>query len=97
MQLPRLPQPYADPPPPALPGVQPADQVYTFERWNKHRNQARYARHLLHMFSSRVFRSLLPPVLTMMFLGIFVGLYETLLKVGAAVCQLVWLASRPAA
>lgn len=59
------------------------DQVYTFERWNKHRGTARYARHLLYMFSSRVFRSLLPPVLLVMLLAVFVGLYETLLKAGA--------------
>ncbi len=59
--------------------------MYTFERWNKHRTTARYARHLLHMFSSRVFKSLLGPVLAVMFLGLFVGLYETLLKVHASI------------
>lgn len=39
----------------------------------------------MHMFNSRVFRSLLPPLAAVMFLSLFVGLYETLLKVWAAV------------
>lgn len=43
-------------PPHAATAPQPADQVYTFERWNKHRSTARYTRHLVHFFSSRVFR-----------------------------------------
>ena len=46
----------APPPPPSPVPLQPADQVFTFERWNKHRNPMRYAKHLLHMFTSRVFK-----------------------------------------
>ncbi|KAL4444075.1 hypothetical protein ABPG75_011812 [Micractinium tetrahymenae] len=60
----------------------PADQVFTFERWNKHRNSFRYAKHLAHMFSSRVFRQLLGPVLAVMALALFVGVYETLVNRG---------------
>jgi hypothetical protein len=60
---------------------QPADQVFTFERWNKHRNPLRYAKHLLHMFTSRVFRQLLGPVLAVMALALFVGIYETMVTV----------------
>lgn len=30
--------------------------MFTFERWNKHRNSMRYAKHLAHMFTSRVFK-----------------------------------------
>lgn len=61
----------------------PADQVFTFERWNKHRNSFRYAKHLAHMFSSRVFRQLLGPVLAVSALALFVGIYETLVSAGA--------------
>ena len=63
--------------------LQPSDQVFTFERWNKHRNSARYAKHLLHMFTSRVFRQLLGPVLAVMALALTVGVYETLVSVSA--------------
>lgn len=53
-----LPAPFTRvlPPPSPLNHAQPADQVFTFERWNKHRNPQRYAKHLLHMFTSRVFK-----------------------------------------
>ncbi|PRW51063.1 UPF0187 chloroplastic [Chlorella sorokiniana] len=61
----------------------PADQVFTFERWNKHRNPMRYAKHLLHMFTSRVFKQLLGPVLAVMALALSVGIYETLVSAGA--------------
>ncbi|KAI3427099.1 hypothetical protein D9Q98_007038 [Chlorella vulgaris] len=64
-------------------GRNPADQVFTFERWNKHRNSMRYSKHLLHMFTSRVFRQLLGPVLAVMALGLAVGVYETLVATGA--------------
>lgn len=64
---------------------QPADQVFTFERWNRHRNSFRYAKHLAHMFSSRVFRQLLGPVLAVMALALFVGVYETLVNVRGGV------------
>lgn len=63
------------------PAPQAVDQVFTFERWNKHRNSYRYAKHLAHMFSSRVFRQLLGPVLAVMALALFVGVYETLVNV----------------
>jgi hypothetical protein len=76
---PRLPRPC--PPAPAPHPLQPADQVFTFERWNKHRNPMRYAKHLLHMFTSRVFRQLLGPVLAVMALALFVAVYETLVGV----------------
>ena len=55
--------------------------MFTFERWNKHRNPMRYAKHLLHMFTSRVFRQLLGPVLAVMALALFVAVYETLVGV----------------
>ncbi|KAI7842508.1 hypothetical protein COHA_003862 [Chlorella ohadii] len=61
----------------------PADQVFTFERWNKHRNPMRYSKHLLHMFTSRVFKQLLGPVLAVMALALSVGIYETLVSAGA--------------
>ncbi|KAL4429986.1 hypothetical protein ABPG77_004356 [Micractinium sp. CCAP 211/92] len=59
------------------------DQVFTFERWNRHRRSYRYAKHLANMFSSRVFRQLLGPVLAVMALALFVGAYETLVNRGA--------------
>ena len=67
--------------------LQPADQVFTFERWNKHRNSMRYAKHLLHMFTSRVFRQLLGPVLAVMALALFVAVYETLVGVSGGGCS----------
>ncbi|EFN56787.1 hypothetical protein CHLNCDRAFT_21860, partial [Chlorella variabilis] len=57
--------------------------VFTFERWNKHRNSMRYAKHLAHMFTSRVFRQLLGPVLAVMTIALAVGVYETLVGAGA--------------
>ncbi len=61
--------------------LQAVDQVFTFERWNRHRRSYRYAKHLANMFSSRVFRQLLGPVLAVMALALFVGVYETLVNV----------------
>jgi hypothetical protein len=63
--------------------------VFTFERWNKHRNSMRYSKHLLHMFTSRVFRQLLGPVLAVMALGLAVGVYETLVAVSAGLHPLL--------
>ncbi|PSC75458.1 UPF0187 chloroplastic [Micractinium conductrix] len=60
----------------------PGDQVFTFERWNKHRDSFRYAKHLAHMFSSRVFKQLLGPVLCVSALALAVGVYETLVAAG---------------
>ena len=57
--------------------------MFTFERWAKHRNSMRYAKHLAHMFTSRVFKQLLGPVLAVMALALSVGIYETLVNVGA--------------
>lgn len=66
------------------PTPQAVDQVFTFERWNRHRRSYRYAKHLANMFSSRVFRQLLGPVLAVMALALFVGVYETLVNVRRA-------------
>ena len=41
----------------------------------------RYAKHLAHMFTSRVFRQLLGPVLAVMTIALAVGVYETLVGV----------------
>lgn len=71
----------------ALPALQPGDQVFTFERWNKHRDSFRYAKHLAHMFSSRVFKQLLGPVLCVSALALAVGVYETLVAVSWASWQ----------
>ena len=54
--------------------------MFTFERWAKHRSTTRYVKHLAHMFTSRVFKSLLVPMCGVMSVALGVGIYETLLK-----------------
>lgn len=56
--------------------------VFTHERWDSHRSTLRYVKHLAYLFNSNVFKALLGPVCAVMVISIFVGVYETLLKVG---------------
>jgi hypothetical protein len=58
--------------------------VFTFDRWNKHRNSLRYVKHLTHVFTSRIFRNLRGPVVVVMAMAVLVGTYETLRTVSRA-------------
>ncbi|KAI8468050.1 MAG: Bestrophin, RFP-TM, chloride channel-domain-containing protein [Monoraphidium minutum] len=61
--------------------IDPSDLVFTFDRWNNHRNSLRYVKHLTHILTSRIFRNLRGPVLVVMLMAALVGVYETLIMV----------------
>lgn len=56
-------------------------QIYTHEKWQVHRQTVRYARHVLHIPFSKVFRALLVPMMAVMTSALIVGMWETARKV----------------